>query len=116
MRGFADRGAVRPFEHDGAASHCIALRGARGAGRKAKRMASTPPRDPPSDGGSLGEFRDRNDASAYCAATIAPRLRCGHHVEQHLVHVTALLECWRCEDWHHFVPSRPRDLKGRDAA
>ncbi len=74
---------------------------------------------PPPEGGSIGdrgEFLDASDAAGYCAAFIAPGLRCGHHVEQHLIHGSALLECWRCEDWHHFVPSRPGDLERRDAA
>ena len=42
-----------------------------------------------------------------CIAEVAPGLRCGHRVEDHLLHGPALLECWRCEDWHHFV-MRPR--------
>ena len=56
------------------------------------------PADPP--------FRHWSEAAAYCAAFIAPGLRCGHRVEQHILHGSELLECWRCEDWHHFVPSR----------
>ena len=47
------------------------------------------------------------DETAYCAAVIAPGMRCEHRVEQHVFHGSALLECWRCEDWHHFVPRRP---------
>ena len=58
--------------------------------------------------GNGGDFRDLGDEAAYCAALIAPGLLCGHHVQQHLIHGSALLECWRCEDWHHFVPTRPR--------
>ena len=38
-----------------------------------------------------------------CAAFIAPGLRCEHAIEDHALHGSALLECWRCEDWHPFV-------------
>jgi len=79
-------------------------------------MASTPPPGGGSPGGDPAEFPDLGDAAACCAAIIAPGLRCGHHVGQHEVHASALLECWRCEDWHEFVPSRPGDLDWRDAA
>ena len=79
-------------------------------------MASTPPPGGGPLGGDGGEFRDLNDTAACCAAIIAPGVRCGHHVAQHEIHGSAFLECWRCEDWHHFVPSRPADLDRRDAA
>ena len=55
--------------------------------------------------GELGGFSRPGDEASYCAAVIAPGLRCGHHVDQHVIHGSLLLECWRCEDWHHFVPS-----------
>ena len=50
---------------------------------------------------------DPSEVAAYCAALIAPGLRCDHRVEEHVFHGSALLECWRCEDWHHFMPRRP---------
>ena len=54
------------------------------------------------------------EASAICDAVVAPGYRCGHRIEDHLVHGTALLECWQCEDWHPFYPrplprQRPTD-------
>ncbi len=46
----------------------------------------------------------RIEISSVCDARIAPGRHCGHHIEDHLVHGVALLECWRCEDWHYFEP------------
>jgi len=56
--------------------------------------------------------REAAQRAAYCSAVIAPGVRCGHHVQQHIVHGSTLLECWRCDDWHAFVPTAVR----RDAA
>ena len=77
-------------------------------------MAPTPP--PGGGFGYRGEFHHLDDAAAYCWALIAPGVHCGHHVGQHVLHGPAFLECWRCEDWHHFVPSKPGDIERRDAA
>ena len=41
-----------------------------------------------------------------CVATIAPGVRCGHLIEDHVFHATALLECWQCDDWHVFIAGK----------
>ena len=44
-----------------------------------------------------------------CDTEIAPGVRCRHPVEDHVLHGPALLECWRCDDWHHFtIHQNPR--------
>ena len=48
---------------------------------------------------------ERDETAASCGAFIAPGVRCGHLIEDHDLHGSALLECWRCEDWHAFVLS-----------
>jgi hypothetical protein len=60
----------------------------------------------------------RIEISGICDAIVAPGgRRCGHHLAEHLVHGVALLECWRCEDWHYFIPIEDRVGRGdREAA
>ena len=48
---------------------------------------------------------ERDETAAPCGTFIAPGVRCGHPIEDHDLHGSAALECWRCEDWHTFVLS-----------
>jgi len=43
-----------------------------------------------------------------CNAMVAPGVRCGHRVEEHILHGSTVLECWQCEDWHGFILRDPR--------
>ena len=52
---------------------------------------------------------ERHWDSDLCDTEIAPGVRCGHPVEDHVLHGPALLECWRCDDWHYFsIHQNPR--------
>ena len=48
---------------------------------------------------------EQDESAAACDAFIAPGLRCGHLIKEHDLRGSALLECWRCKDWHTFVLS-----------
>ena len=48
------------------------------------------------------------ESAAFCNAMVAPGLRCGHRIEEHVFHGAWVLECWQCEDWHLFLPMRQR--------
>ena len=52
---------------------------------------------------------ERHWKADLCDTEIAPGVRCGHPVKDHIFHGSALLECWRCDDLHHFtINQNPR--------